>query len=136
MASVIRATTSQPSSERQRIFSEMSQDEKNNFFFSQLEAAADRIKRQTDFIRITKNDQLSQLVEINSLKSTVEQQQTVIGRQQVEIDQLKAEHERLKTADNARGLEMNHFRQISGVLQQSAETLKAKYSEIKARYDS
>ncbi|KAJ0682476.1 hypothetical protein HanPI659440_Chr16g0647761 [Helianthus annuus] len=77
MASVIRATTSLPSSERQRIFSEMSQDEKNNFLFSQLEAAADRIQRQTEFIRITKNDQLSQLVDINRLKSTVEQQQTV-----------------------------------------------------------
>ncbi|KAJ0670295.1 hypothetical protein HanOQP8_Chr13g0472551 [Helianthus annuus] len=103
MASVIRATTSQPSSERQRIFSEMSQDEKNNFLFSQLEAAADRIQRQTDFIRITKNDQLSQLVEVNTLKSTVEQQQTVIGRQQAEIDQLKAENDRLKVADHARG---------------------------------
>ncbi|KAF5806336.1 hypothetical protein HanRHA438_Chr05g0229111 [Helianthus annuus] len=132
MASVIRATTSQPSSERQRLFSEMSQDEKNNFLFSQLEVAADRIQKQNDFIRITKNNQLSQLVEINTFKVTVVQQQTVIGRQQAEIDQLQAENERLKAADNACGLEMNHFRQISGVLQQSAETLKAKYSEIKA----
>ncbi|KAM0010196.1 hypothetical protein Hdeb2414_s0079g00779181 [Helianthus debilis subsp. tardiflorus] len=98
MASAIRATTSQPSSERQRIFSEMSQDEKNNFLFSQLEVVADRIQRQTDFIRITKNDQLSQLVEINTLKSTVEQQQTVIGRKQAEIDQLKAKNERLKAS--------------------------------------
>ncbi|KAF5783969.1 hypothetical protein HanXRQr2_Chr11g0514121 [Helianthus annuus] len=102
MASASRATTSQPSSERQRVFSEMSQDEKNNFLFSQLEAAADRIQRQTDFIRITKNDQLSQQVEINTLKSTVEQQQTVIGCQQAEIDQLKAENVRLKAADEER----------------------------------
>ncbi|KAJ0512650.1 hypothetical protein HanHA300_Chr10g0348571 [Helianthus annuus] len=56
MAEAIRATTSQPSADRQRIFSEMSQDEKNNFLFMQLEAAADRIQRQTDFIKITKND--------------------------------------------------------------------------------
>ncbi|MFS7955554.1 hypothetical protein Hanom_Chr07g00644021 [Helianthus anomalus] len=76
----------------------MSQDEKNDFLFSQLEAAADRIQRQTDFIRITRNDQLSQLVEINTLKFTVEQQQTVIGRQQAKIDQLKAENERLKAS--------------------------------------
>ncbi|KAJ0579932.1 hypothetical protein HanRHA438_Chr04g0160061 [Helianthus annuus] len=102
MASTIRATTSQPSSERQRIFSEMSQDEKNKFLFSHLEAAADRIQRQTDFIRITKNDQVAQKVEINKLKSIVEQQQTVIGCQQAEIDQLKAETARLKTADEAR----------------------------------
>ncbi|KAJ0836890.1 hypothetical protein HanRHA438_Chr16g0772061 [Helianthus annuus] len=79
MASVIRATASLPSSERQRIFSEMSQDQKNNFLFYQLEAAADRIQRQTEFIRITKNDQLSQLVDINRLKSTVEQQQNCFG---------------------------------------------------------
>ncbi|KAJ0801182.1 hypothetical protein HanPI659440_Chr03g0114381 [Helianthus annuus] len=102
MGSAIRATTSQPSSEHQRIFLEMFQDEKNKFLFSHLEATADRIQRQTDFIRITKNDQVAQQVEINKLKSTVEQQQTVIGRQQAEIDQLKAENARLKTADEAR----------------------------------
>ncbi|MFS7986223.1 hypothetical protein Hanom_Chr11g01007801 [Helianthus anomalus] len=119
MAYAIRATTSQPSSERQRIFSEMSQDEKNNFLFSQLEAAADRIQRQTDFIMITKNDQIAQLVEINMLKSTVEQQQTVIGRQQAEIDKLKAENARLKTADEGR-------EQSSFILKKLAEGKRTK----------
>ncbi|KAJ0704588.1 hypothetical protein HanPI659440_Chr14g0564331 [Helianthus annuus] len=102
MAAAIRATTSQPSDERQRIFSEYSQEEKNNFLFSQLEAAADRIQRQTEFIMITKNDQVSQLVEIDKLKSTVDQQQTVIERQQAEIDSLKAENARLKAAEEER----------------------------------
>ncbi|KAJ0477784.1 hypothetical protein HanHA300_Chr13g0492531 [Helianthus annuus] len=129
MASVIRVTTSQPSSERQRIFSKMSQDEKNKFLFSHLEAAADRIQRQTDFIRITKNDQVAQQVEINKLKSTVEQQQTVIGRQQAEIDQLKAENARLKTADEAR-------EQSISILQKLAEDLKGRCDFMKEWYDS
>ncbi|KAJ0725893.1 hypothetical protein HanPI659440_Chr12g0464061 [Helianthus annuus] len=124
MASAIRATTSQPSSEHQRILSEMSQDEKNNFLFSHLEAAADRIQRQTDFIRITKNDQIAQQVEINTLNSTVEQQQTVIGRQQAEIDQLKVENARLKTADEAR-------EQSSSILQKLAEDLKGRCDFMK-----
>ncbi|MFS8005410.1 hypothetical protein Hanom_Chr13g01237041 [Helianthus anomalus] len=93
MASAIRATTSQPSSEH-------------------------RIQRKTNFIRrITKNDQLSQLVEINTLKSIVEQQQTVIGRQQAEIDQLKAENVCLKAADEER-------ERSSSILQKLSEDLK------------
>ncbi|MFS8001840.1 hypothetical protein Hanom_Chr13g01195081 [Helianthus anomalus] len=107
----------------------MSQDEKNNFLFSQLEAAADRIQRQTDFIRITKNDQISQLMEINTLKSTVEQQQTVIGRQQAEIDKLKAKNVRLKTIDEAR-------EQSSSILKKLAEDLKGRCDFMKEWYES
>ncbi|XP_021975286.1 uncharacterized protein LOC110870411 [Helianthus annuus] len=102
MAASIRATTAQPSGERQRIFSEMTQEEKNNFLFSQYEVAADRIQRQTDFIRITKNDQISHQVEIDRLKSTVGEQQAIIQRQQAEIDHLKAENIRLRAADEER----------------------------------
>ncbi|KAJ0826147.1 hypothetical protein HanRHA438_Chr17g0811091 [Helianthus annuus] len=39
MAASIRATTAGPSVERQRIFTDMTQDEKNNFLFLQFEAA-------------------------------------------------------------------------------------------------
>ncbi|MFS7945793.1 hypothetical protein Hanom_Chr06g00528351 [Helianthus anomalus] len=46
IASTIRATTSQPASERrQSRFSQMQQDEKIDFLFSQLQAAAGQINR-------------------------------------------------------------------------------------------
>ncbi|MFS7952980.1 hypothetical protein Hanom_Chr07g00613291 [Helianthus anomalus] len=129
MAAAIRATTSQPSGERQRIFSEMTQDEKNNFLFSQLEAAADRIQRQTDFIRITKNDQISQQVEIDRLKSTVGEQQATIQRQQAKIDFLKAENVWLKATEAERD-------RRSTVLQKLAEDLKNRCDVMKEWYET
>ncbi|MFS7903097.1 hypothetical protein Hanom_Chr01g00019991 [Helianthus anomalus] len=129
MAEAIRATTSQPRADRQRIFLEMSQDEKNNFLFMQLEAAADRIQRQTDFIKVTKNDQISHQVDIDRLKSTVGEQQAVIQRQQAEIDQLKAENARLKAADEER-------QRSSSILQKLAEDLKSRCDYMKEWYDS
>ncbi|KAJ0568475.1 hypothetical protein HanIR_Chr06g0296621 [Helianthus annuus] len=102
MAASIRATTAGSSVERQRIFTDMTQDEKNNYLFLQFEAAADRIKRQTDFIHITKRDQLSQLVEIERLKTAVGAQQATIQQQQAEIDLLKAENERMKASEAER----------------------------------
>ncbi|KAJ0475294.1 hypothetical protein HanRHA438_Chr13g0577211 [Helianthus annuus] len=99
MASAIRATTSQISAERHRTFSGFSEDEKIKYLFSTLEAAADRVQRQSHFINLTKHDQLKQSVEINNLKSTVGQQQTMIERQQAEIELLKAENARLKAVD-------------------------------------
>ncbi|XP_022032388.1 uncharacterized protein LOC110933476 [Helianthus annuus] len=129
MAAAIRATTSQPSGERQRIFSEMTQEEKNNFLFSQYEAAADRITRQTDFIRITKNDQISHQVEIDMLKSAVGEQQATIQRQQAEINLLKAENERLKASEAERD-------RRSLVLQKLAEDLRNRCDVMKEWYDS
>ncbi|KAF5819564.1 hypothetical protein HanXRQr2_Chr02g0079041 [Helianthus annuus] len=102
MAASIRATKSQPGGERQRIFLEMTQEEKKNFLFMQLEAAADRVQRQIDFIRITKNDQIGQLVEIDRLKAAVGEQNVTIQRQQAEIDRHKAENERLKASEAER----------------------------------
>ncbi|KAJ0813251.1 hypothetical protein HanPSC8_Chr17g0771301 [Helianthus annuus] len=129
MAEAIRATTSQPSGERQRIFLEMTQEEKNNFLFSHLEAAADRIQRQTDFIRIMKNDQITHQVDIYRLKSTVGEQQAVIQRQQAEIDQLKAENVCLRAADEER-------QRSSSVLQKLAEDLRSRCDVMKEWYDS
>ncbi|KAJ0604145.1 hypothetical protein HanHA300_Chr02g0046331 [Helianthus annuus] len=61
IASTIRATTSQQSSERrQRKFSEMQPDEKMDFLFSQLQAAAGQIDRQSAFMNITKSDVIKQ----------------------------------------------------------------------------
>ncbi|KAJ0614217.1 hypothetical protein HanIR_Chr02g0059941 [Helianthus annuus] len=129
VAATIRATTSQPSGKRQRIFSEMTQEEKNKFMFSQYEAAADRIQRQTDFIRITKNDQISHQVEIDRLKSAVGEQQATIQRQQAEIDFLKAENVQLKAAEAERDRK-------SSVLQKLAEDLKGRCDFMKEWYDS
>ncbi|XP_022032612.2 merozoite surface antigen 2, allelic form 2-like [Helianthus annuus] len=129
MAASIRATTAQPSGERQRIFTDMTQEEKNNFLFMQFEAAADRIQRQTDFIRITKNDQIHHQVEIDRLKSTVGEQQATIQRQQAEIDFLKAENVRLRAADEER-------QRSSSVLQKLAEDLRNRCDVMKEWYDS
>ncbi|XP_021990888.1 transcription initiation factor IIF subunit alpha-like [Helianthus annuus] len=142
MASTIRATTSQHSSERrQRKFSEMQPDEKVVFLFSQLQAAAGQIDRQSAFMNVTRNDVIKQQVEIKTLKSTVERQQAEIERQQAEVEHLKAENERLKAADdirerqlvqmraadNARGIEMNRLKERSTEVQRVADSLKAKH---------
>ncbi|KAM0055274.1 hypothetical protein Hdeb2414_s0006g00204211 [Helianthus debilis subsp. tardiflorus] len=99
MASTIRATTSQHTSERRhRRLSEMQLDEKVDFLFSQFQAAAGQIDRQSTFMNITKSDGIKQQLEINTLKSNVQRQQAEITHQQAEIDQLKAENELLKAA--------------------------------------
>ncbi|MFS7986200.1 hypothetical protein Hanom_Chr11g01007571 [Helianthus anomalus] len=79
IASTIRVTTSQPSSERRhRRFSEMQQDEKVDFFFTQLQASASQNYRQSAVINVTRSDMIKQQFEINTLNTTV-------GRQQAEI---------------------------------------------------
>ncbi|KAJ0592367.1 hypothetical protein HanHA300_Chr03g0084321 [Helianthus annuus] len=105
IAEAIRATTSQPS------------------------AATDRIQRQTDFIRITKNDQITHQVDIDKLKSNVGEQQAVIQRQQAEIDQLKDENVCLRAADEER-------ERRSSVLQKLAEDLKGRCDFMKDWYES
>ncbi|KAM0030900.1 hypothetical protein Hdeb2414_s0017g00502441 [Helianthus debilis subsp. tardiflorus] len=129
MAASIRATTTQPSVEHQRIFSDMTHEEKNNFLFMQFEAAADRIRRQTDFIRLTKNDQISQLVEIERLKTVVGEQQATIQHQQAEIVRLKAENERLKASE----VELDRR---SSVHQKLAEDLKGRCDFMKNWYET
>ncbi|KAJ0608666.1 hypothetical protein HanHA89_Chr03g0111601 [Helianthus annuus] len=103
IASTIRATTSQTASERkQSRFSQMPQEEKIDFLFSQLQAAAGQIDRQSAVIKVTRSDMIKQQLEINMLNSTVGRQQAEITRQQAEIEQLKAKNARLKTADEER----------------------------------
>ncbi|KAF5755322.1 hypothetical protein HanRHA438_Chr17g0811471 [Helianthus annuus] len=151
IASTIRATTSQPALERrQTIFSQMPQDENIDFLFSQLEAAAGQINRQSTVINLTKGDMIKQQLEINTLNSTVGQQQAEITCQQAEIEQLKAENARLKAADeekerqlqqmraadNTRGIEMNRMKERSSELQRLAEALKEKHDYMKEWYNS
>ncbi|KAF5763744.1 hypothetical protein HanXRQr2_Chr15g0683931 [Helianthus annuus] len=79
IASTIRATTSQPTSERrQSRFSQMQQVEKVDFLFSQLQATAGQIDMQSAMINLTRSDMIKQQLEINTLNS-------IIGRQQAEI---------------------------------------------------
>ncbi|MFS8026096.1 hypothetical protein Hanom_Chr16g01482961 [Helianthus anomalus] len=81
IASTIRATTSQPTSEhRQSRFSQMQRDEKIDFLFSQLQAAAGQIDRQSAVINVTRSDMIKQQLEINTLNSTVGHQQAEITR--------------------------------------------------------
>ncbi|KAJ0794566.1 hypothetical protein HanPI659440_Chr04g0140631 [Helianthus annuus] len=129
MAASIRATIAQPSGEPQRIFAETTQEEKNNLLFAQFEATADCIQRETNFIRITKNDQISHQVVIERLKYTVGEQQATIQRQQAEIDFLKAENVRLKAAEAERD-------RRSSVLQKLAEDLKGRCDFMKDWYES
>ncbi|KAJ0669348.1 hypothetical protein HanPI659440_Chr17g0700131 [Helianthus annuus] len=131
IASSIRATTSQPAAERrQSRFEQMQQDEKVDFLFSQLQAAAGQINRQTDVVKATRADMIKQQLEINTLNSIVGRQAAEITRQQTEIDQLKAENASLKAADEVRerqlqqmraadntcGIEMNHMKESSSAL--------------------
>ncbi|KAF5797967.1 hypothetical protein HanRHA438_Chr07g0297801 [Helianthus annuus] len=151
IASTIRATTSQLTAERrQTIFSQMNQEEKVNFLFSQLQAAAGQIQRQNELMQATRADSIRQQLEINTLNSTVRRQAAEITRQQTEIDQLKAENASLKAADevrerqllqmravdNARGIEMNHMKESSSKLQQLAENLKERHDFMKEWYNS
>ncbi|MFS7921215.1 hypothetical protein Hanom_Chr03g00234171 [Helianthus anomalus] len=123
IASTIRATTSQPSSERiQWKFSEMQQDGKVDFLFTQLQAVAGQIDRQSAVINVTRGDVIKQRLEMNTLKSTIERQQAEITRQQVEIEQLKTENACLKAADEERGTlkKRDHDSEDSGNLDPSA----------------
>ncbi|MFS8026668.1 hypothetical protein Hanom_Chr16g01489441 [Helianthus anomalus] len=59
IASTIRITTSQPATEcRQSIFSRMNQEEKVNFLFSQLQATAGQIQRQSKVMLATRADSI------------------------------------------------------------------------------
>ncbi|KAJ0734976.1 hypothetical protein HanPI659440_Chr11g0426571 [Helianthus annuus] len=151
IASTIRATTSQPiAKRRQTIFSQMNQDEKVDFLFSQLQAAAGQIHRHTKVIQDTRADSIKQQLEINTLNSTIGQQAAEITRQQAEIEQLKAENASLKAADevrerqlqqmravdNTRGIEMNRMKESSSKLQKLAENLKERHDYMKQWYDS
>ncbi|MFS7964504.1 hypothetical protein Hanom_Chr08g00751151 [Helianthus anomalus] len=84
----------------------MPQDDNIDFLFSQLQAAAGQINRQTTVINLTKGYMIKQQLEINTLNSTVGRQQAEINRQQAEIEQLKVENERLKAADAERELQL------------------------------
>ncbi|KAM0006292.1 hypothetical protein Hdeb2414_s0178g00824901 [Helianthus debilis subsp. tardiflorus] len=138
-----RSTTYQQSPERRsRMFSEMDQDEKVDFLFTQLQAAASQMNQQSEFMSSTRNTVIKQQLEINALKETV-------GKQQAEITQLRAENERLKVADaeraaqlqqmrvadNARGIEMNMLKERSAAVQQSAETFAAKHDDMRQWYN-
>ncbi|KAJ0766719.1 hypothetical protein HanPSC8_Chr03g0087881 [Helianthus annuus] len=95
-----RSTAHQRSSEhRGRMFSEMAPDEKVNFLFSQLQAAAEQISRHSEFMVANRNTVITQQMEINKLKETV-------SKQQVEIIQLHAENESLKAADDERARQL------------------------------
>ncbi|MFS7928288.1 hypothetical protein Hanom_Chr04g00319021 [Helianthus anomalus] len=72
------------------------------FRFSQLQAAAGQINRQSDVINVTRSDMIKQQLAINTLNSTVGHQQAEITRQQAEIEQLKAENACLKTTGEER----------------------------------
>ncbi|KAJ0454819.1 hypothetical protein HanPSC8_Chr00c358g0807971 [Helianthus annuus] len=150
IASTIRATASQPCSERRhRRFSEMQQDEKVDFLFTQLQAAAGKIDRQSAVINVTRSDMIKQQLDINTLNSTVGRQQAEITRQQAEIEQLKAENAHLKTADeererqlqqmravdNTRGIDINRLKERSIKVQRLAETLKEKHDDMKEWYN-
>ncbi|KAF5803120.1 hypothetical protein HanRHA438_Chr06g0276831 [Helianthus annuus] len=142
ITSTIRATTSQPIVERrQTIFSQMNQDEKVDFLFSQLQAAAGQINRHSEVINVTRADSIRKQLKINTLNSTVGRQQAEITRQQAEIERLKAENASLKAADevrerqlqqvgasdNTRGIEMNRMKESSSQLQRLADALKERH---------
>ncbi|KAJ0654626.1 hypothetical protein HanLR1_Chr14g0509251 [Helianthus annuus] len=128
----------------------MQQDEKVDFLFSQLQAAAGQIDRQSTVINVTRGDVIKQRLEINTLNSTVERQQAEITHRQAEIEQLKAENaclkaadeererqlQQMRAADNARGIDMNRLKERSIEVQRLAETLKAKHDDMKEWYNS
>ncbi|MFS7938094.1 hypothetical protein Hanom_Chr05g00435411 [Helianthus anomalus] len=135
---------------RQRKFSDKQPDEKVDFLFSQLQATAGQIDRQSAVINVTRSDVIKQQLEMNTLKSNVQRQQAEITRQQAEIEQRKAENARLKAtdeegecqlhqmraADNARGIDMNRLKERSITVQSLTETLKAKHDDMKEWYNS
>ncbi|KAF5804219.1 hypothetical protein HanXRQr2_Chr05g0194591 [Helianthus annuus] len=151
ITSYICATTSQPSAEcKQSLFEQMQLDEKVDFLFSELQAAAGQITRQTDVIKGTRADMIKQQVEINTLNATVGRQAAEITRQQAEIDQLKAENANLKAADEIRerqpqqmyaadntcGIVMNRMKESSSALQRLADALKERHDNMKQWYGS
>ncbi|KAJ0795602.1 hypothetical protein HanPI659440_Chr04g0152381 [Helianthus annuus] len=139
-----QSTTHQQSIERRsRMFSEMDQGEKVDFLFSQLQAAANQINRHSEITFSMRTTVIKQQLEINTWKETV-------GKQQAEITQLRAENERLKTAnaeraaqlqqmraaDNARGIEMIRLKERSAAVQRSEETLAAKHDDMWEWYNN
>ncbi|KAF5788900.1 hypothetical protein HanXRQr2_Chr09g0364591 [Helianthus annuus] len=75
------------------------------------------------------NVQISQLVEIERLKTTVGEQQATIQHQQAEIDRLKADNERLKVSEVERD-------RRSSVLQKLAKDLKGWCDFMKNWYET
>ncbi|KAJ0792402.1 hypothetical protein HanOQP8_Chr01g0017641 [Helianthus annuus] len=151
IASTIRATTSQPATERrQSVFVRMQQDEKIDILCSQLQAAVGQITRHTEVIKATRADSIEQQLEINMLNATVGRQAVEITRQQAEIEQLREENVSLKAADevrerqlqqmhaadNTRGIEMNRLKESSSALQKLADGLKERHDFIKQWYGS
>ncbi|KAF5818810.1 hypothetical protein HanXRQr2_Chr02g0070351 [Helianthus annuus] len=128
----------------------MQQDEKIDFLFSQLQAAAGQITRHTDVIKTTRVDSIKQQLEINTFNATIGRQAVEITRQQAEIEQLKAENASLKVADevserqlqqmcaadNTRGIEMNRMKESNSILQKLGEGLKERHDYMKQWYDS
>ncbi|MFS7984269.1 hypothetical protein Hanom_Chr11g00984511 [Helianthus anomalus] len=139
------------------MFSQMGSEEKVNFLFSQLQAAAEQINRHSEFMIANRNTVLKQQVEINKLKENV-------SKQLAEIIQLRAENERLKVAnneqarqmvqlqaadderarqllqmraaDNTRGIELNRVKEQSIAMKQSADRLAERHNFMKNWYDT
>ncbi|KAJ0464092.1 hypothetical protein HanHA300_Chr14g0523101 [Helianthus annuus] len=125
-----RERVQQQSAERRgTIFERMSESEKVNFLFSQLQAAALQINRHTEVMSSNRQMNISQQLEINSLKE-------VVQKQHEEIERLRAENAQLRAADNARGIDMNRLKERSTVVLRIADKLSGKYDEITKWYDS
>ncbi|MFS7957720.1 putative non-specific protein-tyrosine kinase [Helianthus anomalus] len=77
-----------------RLFSEMDPDEKVEFLFSQLQAAAGQINRHSEIILLNHQTNITQQLQIHTLKEVVQKQQT-------EIEQLRAENVQLRAADKS-----------------------------------
>ncbi|KAJ0771055.1 hypothetical protein HanPI659440_Chr07g0264651 [Helianthus annuus] len=76
-----RSETHQRSLERRgRMFSQMGSEEKVNFLFSQLQAAAEQVNRHSEFMSANRNTMFNQQLEINTLKETVCKQQAKIAQ--------------------------------------------------------
>ncbi|KAJ0513953.1 hypothetical protein HanHA300_Chr10g0363821 [Helianthus annuus] len=93
-----REKVQQQSAERHgTMFERMSESEKVNFLFSQLQAAAVqiKIKRHTEFMSSNRKMNIAQQLEINSLKE-------IVGKQHGEIEHLRAENAQLRAADAER----------------------------------
>ncbi|KAF5768953.1 hypothetical protein HanXRQr2_Chr14g0642551 [Helianthus annuus] len=104
-----RERVQQQSVERRgTMFERMSESEKVNFLLSQLQAAALQINRHTKVMSSNRQTNISQQLEINSLKE-------VVQKQHEEIERLRAENAQLRAADNARGIDMNRLKERSTV---------------------
>ncbi|KAJ0753579.1 hypothetical protein HanPI659440_Chr09g0337381 [Helianthus annuus] len=119
----------QSAEQRGSTFERMSESEKVNFLFSQLQAAALQITRHSEVMLSNRQTNIAQQLQINTLKE-------VVQKQQVEIEQLQAEIAQLRAADNARGIEMNRLKERIVVFLQTADKLSGKYDDITKWYDT